>query len=251
MEAPEITERFNYDSFIHVGESKSQKSIRDGLKKVLEMDSILYHGVASEDSGSIYIVSKQWASQVRDEATRNQTGFGEKPKMAEYLVMMQLMVKPTTVESHGHTLGRVTRIMRSYCASCKAGGGMCYHRCSLLWIQLNHWGEGRPTPKPSTSAFCSWVPGSREKQTCSSFVPAGKLMIENLPRSEAEAKAKLERGRKYNLKSKVDARYDVFGGNKTKQNNLKTLSTPVRHGSALYLNAWELHRGAAESDSPW
>ena len=171
----------------------------------------------------MYVVSKQRASQVRDEKTRNQTAFGEKPKLAEYLVMMQLMVEPTTMESHGHTLGVVTRVMRSYCAACKAGGGMCYHRSSLLWMQYNHWGEGRPTPKPATSAYCSWIPGSggRGKRTCSSIVPAGKLMIERLPRSETEAKSKLERGRNLNLKEGADARYDVFGRDRNKKKFLE------------------------------
>ena len=121
--------------------------------KVLEADSILYHGVASKESGSIYIVLKQRASQVRNEKTHNQTAFDEKPKLAEYSVMMQLMVEPTTMESHGHTLGVVTRVVRSHCVACKAGGDMCYHKSSLLWMQYNHWGEGRPTPKPATSPF--------------------------------------------------------------------------------------------------
>ena len=61
------------------------------------------------------------------------------------------MVESTTMESHGHTLGVVTCVMRLYCAACKAGGGMCYHRWSLLWKQHNHWGEGRPTPRPTTA----------------------------------------------------------------------------------------------------
>ena len=195
---------------------------------LLEMDSILCHAVASGDSGSIYIVSKQRASQVRDEQTRHKTPFGEKPKLAEYLVLMQCMVAPTTVEEHGHELGRMTRVMRSYCASCKAGGGMCYHRASLLWMQYHHWGEGRPTPKPVTSALCSWIPGSRAKRTCSSVVPAGKLMIEKLPRSLAEAKAKVERDRQYNLQLGADARYDVFGGNEKKR---KLLEDPAYTGA--------------------
>lgn len=64
MEAPEFKERFIYEPFLRVGESETQKTIRAGLMKVLKADSILYHGVASEDSGSIYIVLKQWASQI-------------------------------------------------------------------------------------------------------------------------------------------------------------------------------------------
>ncbi len=118
------------------------------------MDNILYHAIAwADNKKSVYIISKQQSSQVRDEKTRHKTAPGEKLKLTEYLVMVQLLVQPTTVESHGHTLGCFTHVMRSYCAACKAGCGMCYHRASLLWMQYLHWGEGRPTPKPATSEF--------------------------------------------------------------------------------------------------
>ena len=113
LEAPELREDFIHKSFVHVGESVTQKNIWSGLRAVLEMDDILYHAVAhSEDNKSIYIVSKQRASQVRDENTRNKTGIGEKPKLAEYLVMMQLLVQPTTFKSHGHTLGLILHVMQ-------------------------------------------------------------------------------------------------------------------------------------------
>ena len=231
---------------------RSRKNIRDGLHKVLESEEVIYHGVASEDSRSIYILSKQRASMTRDQATRNKTGYGEKPKLAEYLVAMQLMVEPTCVASHGHNLGIVTHIMRSYCVSCKAGSGMCYHRAALLWMQYNHWGEGRPTPKPATSAFCSWVPGSRARRTCSTVLPAAKQMIERLPRSEAEAKEKLERDRQYNLKLGVDARYDVFGGD---VNKIKLIEDPAYTSAARVNTLFECLEAAqekvraAESDS--
>ena len=206
---------------MHVGESVSQKNIVSGLTRVLEMDKVLYHANAwSDDRKSMFILSKQRTSNTRDEKTRNKTDAGEKPLLAEYLVMVQVMVRPTTQESHGHTLGHITNIMRSYCAACKAGCGMCYHRAGLLWMQHLHWGEGRPTPKPATSSFCSWVPGSRGPRNCSTLLPAGNLMIENLPTSNAEAKQKLERGRKYNLKEGLDARYDIFGGDEKKMERL-------------------------------
>ena len=158
---------------------------------------------------------------MRDEKTRHKTAAGEKPKLAEYLVMVQLAVRRTTVASHGHTLGVFTHVMRSYCAACKAGCGMCYHRASLMWMQHLHWGEGRPTPKPATASFCSWIPGSRAKRTCSSLVAAANLSIERLPHSNEEAKAKLDRNRQYNLREGVDARYDVFAGNEKKWEALK------------------------------
>ena len=83
-------------------------------------------------------------------------------------------------------------------------------------MQYLHWGEGRTTPKPATSAFYSWVPGSRSKRKCSTVLPAGNLQIERMPRSDQEAQAKLDRGRNYNMKEGVDARYDVFGGDNKK-----------------------------------
>ena len=50
------------------------------------------------------------------------------------------------------------------------------------------------------------------------------MTIERLPRSNAEAKAKLDRGRQYNMKEGLDARYDVFGGNSKK---LELLNDPA------------------------
>ena len=148
---------------------------------------------------------------VRDEKTRHKTPAGEKPKLAKYLVMVQVSVMPSTIESHGHTLGAIDRVMRSYCASCKAGCGMCYHRGAALWMQHLHWGKGRPTEKPATASFCSWVPGCRGKRSCSTVEPATSLVIENLPRSNDEAQQKLDRDRQMNTKEGLSARYDVLG----------------------------------------
>ena len=124
---------------------------------------------------------------VRDEKTRHKTSAGEKPSLAEYLVMMQVSVTPSTIESHGHTLGAVGHVMRSYCASCKAGCGMCYHREAALWMKHLHWGEGRTTAKPATALFCPWVPGFRSKHSCSTVEPVTNLNLEKLSRSNDEA----------------------------------------------------------------
>ena len=164
MDAPEMTENFIHKSFIHVGNQATQKSIQSGLKKVLDMDEVIHHSMAwGNDGASIYVISKQRTSQNHDEKTRNKTKPGEKPKFREYLVIVQIAMTPTTDLSRGHTLGLCSHVMRSYCAACKAGCGMCYHRASLLWMQYLHWGEGRPTPKPSTIDFATWVPGSNAK----------------------------------------------------------------------------------------
>ena len=100
---------------------------------MMEMDKVLYHTNAwAEGGASIYILSKERAPQVRGEKTHHSPFFGEKPKLAEYLVMLQISVRLMTVKSHGHTLGVVGHVMRSYCALCKAGLGMCQHRAAAL-----------------------------------------------------------------------------------------------------------------------
>ena len=61
-------------------------------------------------------------------------------------------------------------------------------------------------------------------------------MIERLPRSEAEAKAKLKRDRQYNLRFGADARYDVFGGN---ENKMKLLKDPEYTSAARVSTLFE------------
>ena len=46
--------------------------------------------------------------------------------------------------------------------------------------------------------------------------PVTKLMIERMPRSNAEAQKKLDCNRQYNMKEGLDARYDIFAGDKNK-----------------------------------
>ena len=77
-------------------------------------------------------------------------------------------------------------------------------------------------------------------------------MIERLPRSEAEAEAKLKRDRKYNLRLGIDGRYDVFGGN---ENKMKLLEHPEYTSAARLSSLFECLEaaqgkvGEAESDS--
>ena len=124
---------------MHVGESVVAKSIPLLLAKVLETEKVIYHAILwAVDRKFIYILLKQRALQVQDKKTRNKTAVGEKPKLAEYLVMVQILVFPTTMGLHGHTLGITGHVMRSYCAACNAGLGMCYHCGALLWMQDLH-----------------------------------------------------------------------------------------------------------------
>jgi len=207
--APDLKEKFIWESFAHVGDSTDQKTIRDGLWKVMEMQDMIFHAIVmAEDGKSMYIISKQQASQTHDEKTRTKTPVGEKPKRAEYLVMMHLAIQPTTHASHGHTLGLCVHIMRSYCGLCKAGCGMCLHRSGCLWMQHCHWGEGRPTPKPSTADFCPWIPGSYCKRTCTTLLPASRTTLLRLPSSEAEAEKKLNYGKHRTSHAGESAKYD-------------------------------------------
>lgn len=223
LEAPEMKENFIIEAFAHVGNSASQKSIRDGCKKVLDMNKVLYHAIAiAQDGKSMYVVSKQQASMMNDERTRNQTPAGEKPNRAEYLVMAQIGIRQTTLESDGHVLGMCTHVMRAYCAMCKAGCGMCSHKSGLCWMQHMHWGEGRPTPKPATSAFASWIPGSNSPRSCTTLQPATDANIQQLPSSNKEAQKRLDNGKKKRAHEGVSARYDWHGADETLQTDLNS-----------------------------
>jgi hypothetical protein len=48
-------------------------------------------------------------------------------------------------------------------------------------MQLLHWGEGRPTPKPSTVDFCPLITGSSCKRECSTLLPAARNSIMQQP----------------------------------------------------------------------
>jgi hypothetical protein len=115
-------------------------------------------------------------------------------------------------------------------------------------MQYLHWGGGRLTPKPATSSFCSWIPGSRSKRKCSTVLPAGNLQIERLPRSDAEAKGKFDRGRKYNLKEGLNTRYDIFGDSK----KMEKLNAPAYTSAPrldLLFTRLRLANGKANDDS--
>ena len=139
-------------------------------------------------------MSKQRALQAHDQSSCQKTASGKKPLLNEYLVFMHVAIMPTTYESHGHKLGYCLYVIRSYCAACKAGCGLCTHFTGCLYMQYLHWGKGRPTPMPPTAKFCSWIPGMRPKREVSMIKPASNTHIEKLPRSEAEAQLKNERG---------------------------------------------------------
>eukprot|EP00978_Attheya_sp_CCMP212_P004223 scaffold9225_cov66-Attheya_sp.AAC.1 len=113
--APELEPRMIENEFVAVGQSKNSKCLADALTRTQEENERLYHAIAwSEDKKLLYILSKCRASMSTDEKTRPQTGMGERPKRAEYLVILQLLVEPTKVDRDGHSLGRITRIVQGF-----------------------------------------------------------------------------------------------------------------------------------------
>lgn len=85
---------------------------------------------------------------------------------------------------------------------------MCHHKSACLWTQLLHWGEGRPTPKPPTSDYCPWVPGSNCKRECSTLLSAAMNTVQKLPKTSSEAKKRQESGKERTCHHEETARYD-------------------------------------------
>ena len=142
--APELKEGFIYNTFSHIGSSIREKNIGDALKRCFYENKTSYHGMALlPDLGKAFILSKAQASMARDEKTRNDTDEGEPPEKQQYLVIMELIYKPSDEIEDIHSLGVFVRMGRSYCVRCIAGQGSCHHRSERLWYQYHHWTEDR------------------------------------------------------------------------------------------------------------
>ena len=51
LEALEITEIFTNEELCHIRDLKKQKKMSSGLKKVMEMEDLFYHAVATANNG--------------------------------------------------------------------------------------------------------------------------------------------------------------------------------------------------------
>jgi 5'-3' exonuclease len=209
--SPEIQPNFIYKHMGHIGESLSQKNIGTALQRVLNDRELRYHAVAfCEDKTKFYVISKQRASMSKDAKTRKEVEPGERPKHDEYLIVMVFGVDRTTQEVDGHTLGRLSHIILSYCAACTAGlGGTCIHCSQTMWTQYHHWGEQRHTPRPVTMAECNWLKPTAKPIAATR--PTFEMAIQKKSRTIAEAEKRATNNEIYrNINHGIDAQYDVY-----------------------------------------
>mmetsp|Transcript_34750 Transcript_34750/g.69026 ORF Transcript_34750/g.69026 Transcript_34750/m.69026 type:complete len:87 (+) Transcript_34750:402-662(+) len=74
--------------------------------------------------GTVLLVTKKAACLRKDQTTRKETAEGEKLLPDKYLGIVELGYEKTTMQSHGHELGVITKAIRSWCP-CVAGRGLC------------------------------------------------------------------------------------------------------------------------------
>ena len=108
------------------------------------------------------------------------------------------------------------------------------------------WGEDRPTPCPATSGFCSWFPGSKGPRSCSVVAPIVETNILRLPKSNEEAKLRLERGTQKNVNEGIGADYDLYGGDEEKR---ATFRTPEYRSASRMQSLFQALKEAQLEDS--
>ena len=83
-------------------------------------------------------------------------------KRAEYPVILELRYEATSHLDCTHNLGVFVEVLRSYCAQCVAGAGLCRHKAERLWFQYHHWTDERHgIDMPSTIKACAWASGGK------------------------------------------------------------------------------------------
>lgn len=161
--APELKEGLIYKTFGHIGSSRNEKNTGDALARCLYTKEATFHAIAFvPDTDRCIILSKAIASMKTDEKTRNQTDDGEMCKRAEYPVILELRYEATSHLDCTHNLGVFVEVLRSYCAQCVAGAGLCRHKAERLWFQYHHWTDERHgIDMPSTIKACAWASGGK------------------------------------------------------------------------------------------
>ena len=228
--APELKESLIYRNCGVIGSGITQKSIGDALRRCwYGSTGTTYHGIAIlPELNKVFLLSKAQASMKRDEKTRKKTPDGEPPKKEEYLVIMELLYKPSDDIKDSHDLGIFTGIGRHYCTNCVAGQGNCRHKAERLWYQLHHWTPERlGIERPSTIDACSWHPGGTalvsdvRKKIYSQQSVKFELSI-------AEQKKKMERGARRDCTEGNSAHYQPHKGNRKQQPDSKLQFSEAR-----------------------
>lgn len=210
--APDLQEELIYKSFGHIGESKKEKNVGDALRRILGSKDISYHAIAKVPESSNYIlISKTQASTTKDQKAKKQTADGEKPPPTEYFTILELETTEPDEINDGHSLGRFTKVVHSYCLGCTAGIGDCRHKAQALWCQYHHWTNNRPESLyPSTIGFCKWARrGAKARMT---DIQAGIYGIEcqQMPITVEEGKEKAERAAKRNCTEGLSSTYQLY-----------------------------------------
>jgi len=193
------------------------------------------------DLGKAFILSKAQVLMARDEKTRNDTDEGEPPEKQQYLVIMELIYKPSDEIEDGHSLGVFVRMGRSYCVRCIAGQGSCRHRSERLWYQYHHWTEDRlGIDRPSTLGVCGWAPGGKAL-VCEVRQPIHAQQAVKHELTISEQKKKMERGVKRDATEGRSCDYQLHYSDKKRKP-----SSSDQFSWARTSTFWGLLRGQAE-----
>ncbi len=135
----------------------------------------------------------------RDEKTRKNADKYEAPEKKQYLVILEMIYRPTNAhEGDKHSLGVFVGMTRTYCGGCIAGQGSCRHRPERLWHQFHCWSDERlGIDRPPTLDACSWVGGGR-KLTSNVTSKIHQLQTVKHERTVDAQKKKMERNRRVN-----------------------------------------------------
>jgi len=120
--APDLKPELMYKEMGHIGSSIESKNIGNALQRCMYSSKMKYHALASvPDTNKVLIMSKCQALIARDKKTHGSADVGQQPKKQDYLLIMEVLYKPTHENEHSHDLGIFENMTRSYCTACVTG----------------------------------------------------------------------------------------------------------------------------------
>lgn len=120
------------------------------IKKSKEISSLLRLAKEHYEKGTITVdpvvissqslITTQSASMEKDEKSRRKADKGEKPTPNQYLVIMELNIRPTSEDDdeERHRFGRFVSVGSAWCP-CKSGSAKCVHKGMALRYQIRFW----------------------------------------------------------------------------------------------------------------